>query len=120
MVRAVIGDLHELECRLLIRCEACLHQVVFLPSEAVARFGWRMRVADLRPRLKCSKCNATARDGKVVMGLVAADVRAKTEREDREALHPEGVKDRSPGGRRRLHSRPEPRVSDAPSPGAIR
>lgn len=105
MVTAVIGHLHELQCRLLIRCETCLHQVVFLPAEAVKRFGWRRRVADLRPRLKCGKCGARARDGKIVMGLVAEDVRARQEREDREALHPEGVKDRSPGGRRRLHNR---------------
>ena len=110
MGRAVIGDLHEIQCRLLIRCDACLHQVAFLPSEAVARFGWRRRVADLRPKLKCSRCGALARDGKVVMGLVAGDIRAKQEREDREALHPEGVKDRSPGGRRRLHSRPMPQT----------
>lgn len=102
MGRAVIGDLHEIQCRLLIRCEACLHQAIFLPSEAVDRFGWRTRVSELRPKLKCSRCKATARDGRVVMGLVAEDVRAKDEREDREALHPEGVKDRSPGGRRRL------------------
>ena len=58
--------------------------------------------------MKCSRCQATAREGKVVMGLVAEDIRARDEREDREALHPEGVKDRSPGGRRRLHTRRSP------------
>lgn len=114
MVHAVIGDLHELECRMMIRCGACLYQVAFLPSEAVARFGWRTRVADLRPKLKCSRCGAKARDGKVILGLVAEDVRKRNEREERELFHPEAVKDRSPGGRRRLHTR-----QDRPDPRAL-
>lgn len=103
MVQPVIGDLHQLECRMMIRCNACLYQVAFLPSEAVARFGWRTRVSDLRPKLRCSRCGATARNGKVLLGLVAADIRARDEREERRLRHPEEVKDRSPGGRRRLH-----------------
>lgn len=98
--RAVIGDLHTLDCRLVIRCKACGHRVQFTPSEAVSRFGWNRKVADMRPRLTCARCGATARAGKVEMGLDAEDRAAMDRREGLAADHPEDVKDRSPGRRK--------------------
>lgn len=98
--RAVIGDLHALNCRLVIRCKVCGHQAIFTPPEAVARFGWNCRVDDMRPRLACVRCGATGRAGQVAMGVDGEDSRTMERRGGLPDDHPEAMKDRSPGRRK--------------------
>lgn len=94
--KAVIGDLHQLQCRFVIRCKTCGHQVTYTPSEAVAAFGWNRRVEVLRARLRCASCGA--RGERLDMGLHDADRLAMWTREGLDKPHPEDLKTRSPGG----------------------
>jgi hypothetical protein len=93
--KAVVGDLHTLQCRFVIRCKTCGHQVTYTPAGAVAAFGWNRLVADLRGRLKCSSCGASGE--RLDMGLHDADRLEMWKREGFTPPHPEDVKTRAPG-----------------------
>lgn len=44
----------------------CRHEVLLNAQQAAKLFGPKWKLADIRPRLKCSKCGATAREKRVV------------------------------------------------------
>lgn len=94
--KAVVGDLHTLQCRYVISCMVCGYKRVFTPSEAVATFGFNLPIAKLRTRITCSSCDAPYTE--IRMRLHDGDVIAMHKREGLVQSGPEDLKTRSPGG----------------------
>ena len=43
---------------LQIVCRRCRHGAIKFPMELAPRVGWASKIAEIAPKLRCSKCNS--------------------------------------------------------------
>ena len=57
-IETTLEQLALIRAVLQIVCRRCRHGAIKFPMELAPRVGWASKVAEIAPKLRCSKCNS--------------------------------------------------------------